>query len=458
LAGAALVLPLAVWLWGFTVDDALITARVAAHIAEHAGARFNLNGPLVDAVTPFGFAHVLSGAGRGGTWAAFQFAKRLGLCSWLIAAALLALLVEESGRRRRRWLPFLVLAVSAPLAAWAVSGMETGLVTLLATLGLLGGGRGALSLAVAAAWRPELVPFALTSVVGDAISRREPRLAVARRVVSTLAPAAAVALCRAALFGRLVPLAFYAKPSDFEHGLRYALGAFVFTGLPLLTLSTPREFMLLDRVSRSRMIALFVHFFALVLAGGDWMSLYRLAVPVLPCAALLGSAIAERSRALPCALRTLLALAFALVLARGLGPAARRVGAERVALIAEARPLLQGDRRIAALDVGWVGAQSEAEVIDLAGVTDAQVAFFPGGHTSKRIPRAWLLARRPDAVLLLLAPHAEVREPFAESQFARAVEQRVAVDLAEDFRVRASVGEGTLRYLILEPKPAPPAL
>ncbi|MDF3071929.1 MAG: hypothetical protein K0R38_7530, partial [Polyangiaceae bacterium] len=48
------------WLWGFTVDDALITARVAWHLANGAGYRFNAGGPVVDAVTPLGFAVLLA--------------------------------------------------------------------------------------------------------------------------------------------------------------------------------------------------------------------------------------------------------------------------------------------------------------------------------------------------------------------------------------------------------------
>src|SRR4051812_27296533 len=40
--------------WGFTVDDALISARVAAHLAQGLGYRFNADGPRVDCVTPLG--------------------------------------------------------------------------------------------------------------------------------------------------------------------------------------------------------------------------------------------------------------------------------------------------------------------------------------------------------------------------------------------------------------------
>ena len=158
--GILAALPASAWLWGFTVDDALITARVAANVARGVGSRFNPHGPLVDAVTPLGYAQLLSCFGHGDVLATFRAAKALGLGAWLCSAGVLGWLLASAGERARRFLPLVLVASSAPLAAWAVSGMETGLVTLLATLGLLGGFGGALSLGIAAAWRPELTPFA----------------------------------------------------------------------------------------------------------------------------------------------------------------------------------------------------------------------------------------------------------------------------------------------------------
>ena len=73
------------WLWGFTVDDALITCRVAWHLARGVGYRFNASGPVVDAVTPLGFAYVLSPFAAAGPLAALSAAKWLG--ALLVAAA-----------------------------------------------------------------------------------------------------------------------------------------------------------------------------------------------------------------------------------------------------------------------------------------------------------------------------------------------------------------------------------
>jgi len=447
-----LVLPASVWLWGYAVDDALITARVATHLARGLGATFNPHGPPADAVTPLGYAQLLSLFGQRDVLHTFVCAKWFGLVAWLVAAGLLAQLIARIGQRALRFSPLVIVASSAPLAAWAVSGMETGLVTLLTTLGLFGGPWSALSLGVASALRPELVPFAWLLVAANTRLEWAGWRRAARCAACVVAPTAIVMLMRLALFGRAVPLSFYAKPSDFAHGLRYALGAFAFTGLPWLLLATPGEFQRIPRAAWGLFLALLAHGAALVLCGGDWMTLYRLAVPVLPAAALAAAHLAEHARLALAIARFALALAAALMLAIGLGPSARRVGADRAQLIASARAVFAHDARIAALDVGWVGAASNADVIDLAGVTDPQVALFPGGHTSKRIPRPWLLARNPSAIVLLLARGNELASPFEESGFARAVEQRVATLVAADFRVRTQLALGDQTYVVLEPR------
>ncbi len=455
--GVGAALPIAIWLWGFTVDDALISARVAAHLAQGLGYRFNAQGPVVDAVTPLGYAPLLAlmaRLGQGDTWATFVVAKWLGLCAWLLAAGTLGGLIARAGQRAVRFLPLLLIALSAPLAAWSVSGMETGLVTLLTTLGLLSGPGAALSLGVAAAWRPELLPFALVLV----LLRAPAEPSGARRALSValcVVPALCVALMRLRFFDRAVPLSFYAKPSDFAHGLQYTLGGLAFMGLPWLLLAGPAEWSRFPRTARPLLAALSAHCCALVLCGGDWMAMYRLFVPALPCFALAAAHLAEHTRWPFSVVRGLLGGCASLILGLGLAPAARHVGADRARLIAAARPVLAGDARIAALDVGWVGAASNAAVIDLAGVTDAEVAFFPGGHTTKRIPSAWLFAHQPTAIVLLLAPGAALETPFEDSHFSRGVEQHVAHVVADEFRLRSTLDLAGQTYVVLEPVPNP---
>src|SRR5260221_9198951 len=152
----------ALWLYGFTVDDALLPARIAAHLRRGYGHRFNINGPVVDAVTPFGWAYLLAPFAGGGPLGVLRFAKGLGAAAWLVAAAALGARIAR-GTRAMRWAVLLPLATCAPLAAWSVSGMETGVVIALATAAVVAGRpgvRGAAS-GVAVALRPELVPWSV---------------------------------------------------------------------------------------------------------------------------------------------------------------------------------------------------------------------------------------------------------------------------------------------------------
>jgi hypothetical protein len=70
-----------------------------------------------------------------------------------------------------------------------------------------------------------------------------------------------------------------------------------------------------------------------------------------------------------------------------------------MALVVAARPILAGARRVATIDVGWIGAATDADVIDLAGATDPEVAALPGGHTSKAISGAFLTGKSPDRLV-----------------------------------------------------------
>jgi hypothetical protein len=132
------------------------------------------------------------------------------------------------------------------------------------------------------------------------------------------------------------------------------------------------------------------------------------------------------------------------------GAAARHVLAQRLALIEEVRPALSGAHRVAALDVGWVGAAVDADIVDLAGVTDESIARQPGGHTSKRIPPLLFAGRNVDAAVLLV--HGRPEPSYEHSDWARAVEGRAAAQAADlGFTVRAVLElRGTdQHYLVL---------
>jgi len=455
LLGLGAALPLGLLLWGFTVDDALVTARVASHLAAGQGYRFNADGPVVDAVTPLGFAHLLAVGGAADPLAMLERARWLGLVAWLGAASYLGALIGPATPRTLTVLG--LLALSAPLGAWAGAGMETGLVTALATLALQRGAVGALAAGVCAGLRPELLPWAVTLTVGRVLPERGVPPALGRLVLAALmaaGPALAVALVRLGIFGTAAPLALLAKPADLEHGLRYALSALVLGGVPLL-LVAPRALLRAGREAQVLVAAVAAHFVAMLLAGGDWMALFRLLVPVLPTALLAAARLSPHASAPWFFARAVLAAALSVVVLVSTGWPARSVLSHRRALIERARPVLAEARQVATLDAGWVGAATPATVLDLAGVTDPVVAALPGGHTTKRIPDALLTERGADVWVLLLAPGAKLEADWRGAQFARGVEHRLAsLPLAAEYELAAELPLGGTQqsYVVLRRK------
>ncbi len=451
--GVAAALP-ALWICsGFTVDDALVSARVASHLASGLGYRFNAAGPEVDAVTPLGWAHLLASFGPGAPLEMLTRGRALGVVAWLFGAALLGALTPGSGRSSLVLLGSLLL--SAPVAAWAGSGMETGLVTLGATLALLPGPWGALAAGASAAWRPELLAWALVLAAGGAVlsasGSRERSRALVVRLALAVAPVVLVACLRKSWFGSFAPLAVWAKPSDLSHGLFYAAGALVGTGVPLLLLA-PTALRRADGRTRVLTLAVAAHFAALLLVGGDWMALYRLVVPVLPTAILAAAALSSYASPRAVVARAVVAALGALVVAGRPAWSGRDVLPHRLELIERGREALQGARSVACLDVGWIGAATDASILDLAGITDPMVARLPGGHTSKRVPQGLLENRGVDTVVLLLAPRSPLAARWQDSVFARAVEQRLAaMPVLDTFRVRSvlPLGGTMQRYVVL---------
>lgn len=424
--GALLVagVPLLV-LRDFMVDDALIIARVAHHVATGFGYRFNTTGPVVDAVTPLGWPYVVAIFAGTSVLRAFVAAKWIGALSYLLAVSWLARSISRLPGRTARFAPLSLLGCSAPLAAWAASGMETGFIVLSCTLALTSRRAGAVAAGLAAGLRPELIPWAVVLAFGSAVARRERPLGSLLALACALGPALTAALMRSVIFGQAAPLSSLAKPSDLEHGAAYALGAAFGTGaLPLLC--ALRGYWRVDGHTRAVALSVGAHFIALILAGGDWMALYRLATPVLPAAIFVASALASQSPLPATAARVVCACALSSFVLVTTGGRAAHVGEHRLTLIERARRPLAGARCVAALDVGWVGAATPAAIVDLAGVTDPAVALLAGGHTSKRVSRDLLARRGADVLVLLLAKGERLHRPWWTSQFDRAVERRVA--------------------------------
>ncbi|HEY8039184.1 MAG TPA: hypothetical protein VIF15_05290 [Polyangiaceae bacterium] len=422
----------ALWMWGFTVDDALIPVRYARHLVLGLGWRFDAHGPSTDGVTPLPWPLVLAPLARGDALVVLGRAKALGLVVWV--GACVALGREVGGVTKApawaRASALTALALSVPVAAYAVSGMETALATALATFAALALRRplAAAGLAgLAATLRPEMAPWACVLAAGAAIAGREKIGRVVAAAGVALAPFVACAVVRAVVWGRPAPLALMAKPSDLDQGIAYAGAACVVTLVPLLVLAP----LALRRAPAALVVVLAaaVHVGAVVAVGGDWMPYARLMVPVVPSlvwAAALASAHAHPAAT---AARSLAALALGVYLVVRGGTDGRGVGADRAALVAEARPLLADTTRVAALDIGWVGAATDADIVDLAGLTDPEIAALPGGHTSKRVDAMFLLGRHPDALLLYLPGGLPGGlETWPDATYGHVVEARLAAD------------------------------
>jgi hypothetical protein len=226
-----------------------------------------------------------------------------------------------------------------------------------------------------------------------------------------------------------------AKAPELTHGLEYVVAGVVRSGAFWL-LVAPWCIARVMRAGRAQypelcalLAATAVHVVALVLAGGDWMAFFRLFVPVLPGVVLAGCELDRfgrgRWRVAARAARLTLVLASAALLLWQWGAEARRVTERRLELIERARPWLASSRRIATVDVGWVGAASLADVVDLAGVTDPRVAALPGGHTTKRVAPGLLAARDVDT-LVFLTEASSPSGAWSDAVFRYGVEARLA--------------------------------
>ncbi len=450
---AATVLAVGAAAWPFTVDDAFIVARHADHLARGSGWAMNPGVPS-DGVTGPAWALPMA---LGSLLAVDPptVAKGLGLaCAALAAALAVAGAAGRSGGRLAGPIAAAVVAAQGNVHWWAVSGLETGLATLLVTAASLAAARPAPrggvvgSCLLLLAWvRPEAV--AVGAVILAALGLRDRRAALVALGLG-VAGALSVVAFRLALFGHPFPLALDAKPADPSSGLSYALGglAVVTGGLGMV----PAAVAALRGQRRDRVLGAVVaaHVLSVVLAGGDWMPGFRLLVPILPVYAMLvgaGSVHLWRSRrrlrraaaaacvVVACAVPAL-DVAAQLPAIREAGERRQKVGRSLAAWLAE-----HADT-VALVDVGYLSWASGVEVVDLGGLTDEAAARAPGGHVAKRVDPGWLAARDPDVIVLhsALPPRVD-REGRLSSLAGFPVERRVAAMgwVRERFRVDHTV-------------------
>lgn len=424
-AGAFVVAALVgcVAFWGFTVDDALISVHYARNWASGLGYRFDPGGPVSDGVTPLPWPLVLLPFAHGAALDVLDRARLLGAVGWVATAFVLGRRVAgASASRTLKLVAALVFFASVPPAAWSVSGMETPLAIMLATVAAAARRErvAAVAAGLAVTFRPELAPWALTFAALLPDGGVAPRL---RLGAVALAPFALVVTARLALFGHPVPLAVFAKPADLRQGVVYAIAAPLSCATPFFGVSIAA----LRRGGRARalVVAFGIHLVAVAAAGGDWMPLARLCAPLAPGLLVAFVDVAEDLPRWSRFLRGLSLLGFGIVpITVGLG--ARRVAGDRAELIARASSELAECKYVAASDVGWVSAAlpSGRRILDLGGVTDPEIAFLPGSHTSKRVDPAMLLDRGVDCVVLYVEGSVRAAD-WRDATYPHAVDQRL---------------------------------
>jgi hypothetical protein len=299
--------------------------------------------------------------------------------------------------------------------------METPVATLLCSIAIVFADRrwAALVAGLAATIRPELAPWAVTIACGFALARRAPPREVVASFALGALPFATCAIIRRVAFGRFVPLALMAKPSDVSHGLVYAAAAGLACGLPLLLVTTT-----LRRVpapAKVVAIAFGVHVLAVIAAGGDSMAYARLFVPLVPSLLFVHLHSANIACGPMFWLRSACALGLAGWVFAGPGRDGRHVMRDREDLVARAQPIVASAEHVAAVDIGWISACTERDIVDLAGLTDPEIAARPGGHTSKRVDASMLLDRKVDLVVLYSDHQISwqlTRDPLFASRYA----------------------------------------
>ena len=432
LLSTALFLVLIGLFWRLTIDDAYITFRYADNLARGLGAVYN-PGERVEGYTSLSWM-LLMAAVRAFQWEPSLVAKVIGLACSLLTMVVTYRLAWFVSRWPRpvAWLAILGLATSSALALNTVMGLETPLYTLLLALAVLclfreteGGGwwPATLLFALAALTRPEgLAVFGLTWLYQILFARERWQVVLARLALFG-AIVGGHLLWRWGYYGELLPATYYAKTGDLlprlRAGLLYVVEFMMGPGLFLIA-----GYLLALR-QRGRQVGYLLwlcggYAAVIVWEGGDWMPGLRFWVPILPFLTLI---LAEgltnayhQLRALSGRRRKVLAWAGvsvlgALYVALTVGQTAatwwyasqRAEGYEKAhrSLATWLGDNTAPDDSVALMDIGLVGYYTQLRIIDLAGLTEAQIARAPGAFQEKVYDPAYVLDQEPTTVILV---------------------------------------------------------
>jgi hypothetical protein len=400
------------------IDDSYIFLRYARHVAEGIGPVFNSGERVEGYTSPLWLAVMVP------LFALSSEPSRIamGLCAAIGFGSVLLV-----ASRRPSW-NALLLATQPAFVFWSWSGMET----VLAAFLLLGAfialdqtfpnarphwWMAGWCLALAILARPDcfvLVPLALLQAARTERTTSG-RFHAIVRLALPFAVVVAHILWRHAYYGTWVPNTYFAKAgtdaaSRVVSGSLYSLrAAALFAPLVLVYAMTTREY-------RSRVTAIVVVWSAAVIwEGGDFFPFARFFVPILPILAY-GAGTVRLSDALGVARARLAAtcgqslLILASVLIPFTGPEV--LLARQEVFLAEGWKatglFLRGqavDGLIATLVAGAIPYFSEAQAIDLLGLTDEHIARHGQVHAAAKIGHqrydsSYVLSRRPVLIVL----------------------------------------------------------
>jgi hypothetical protein len=347
---------------------------------------------------------------------------------------------EASGHAGASALALWFVAASPAVAYWHLAGLEAPLVTvlLLAALAVTAAPRRWPILVTTALWtgvvlaRADGIAFVATAAVihGLHAVRRRALGAWARTWLPVACAWGAYTLWRVTTYGDFVPNTMRVKQLGDQWSLQPGLAALASAAAahPWLLL-VPWAWWHLRREApgagagaggggapvAQRRLAVDLGLAAIALmcltvigAGGDWMPLHRLVVPVLPVAAgLVAAAFASRVPALLVAL----ALVAPVVHWTGNGPFATLVHRDNVATGAALGRALAAppDRVLAIAAAGAAPFYSGLRTIDMSGLNDAGIAATPVVDRASGLPvghlkgdGAAVIARRPDYLAFVL--------------------------------------------------------